>query len=229
MIPHTVSREQWCDYCKSLFNECPPINWSEIEVGDFILATRYRGFRVKSIPPKRGFILAEPVNQDGTFTEQPVRLNKADHDGKLNIATTEFLAVAFVNHKVEVQKAIGAGIDVPAWVRYEYPPFDDDTMRLFRELNEYATLNEREFGERWPIIRLNELVNKCRSQIDATKADVDELREKGTIREKEVKPHARAEVLARMIGVGSDLLTRAYRYKVILEWIESTVCPPVHA
>jgi hypothetical protein len=159
-------------HLRSVYDAQPKADWDKLAVGD-VLLHKGRGWRIVSIPPKRGYVMATHVMTGET--EKLLRSQYACAD--LMVTDEATLALFRTSHEEEIRKALAAGITISLAVQYDYPdiftPYPsswDEKQRekandLWRRINEMRAYQDHNEAPGWQLRKVAYMRRQAKKDI----------------------------------------------------------------
>ena len=223
---HEMTKREAVERLRSLYHAQPKADWDKLAVGNVILH-KGCGWRIASVPPKRGFVMATHLMT--SEVEKLLRSRYATPD--LLVTDEQTLAAMRVSHLEEIKTAMAAGKSISPLVQYDYPelftPYPEswDEKRRERAQDTWARINEmRAFHDRqdppgWQFGMVDDLVAQARKDIAGWKTYRAEC-EAGV---KITKPEAIPRIVAGVDGTIGEIKERIEILRHLRKHLEKTV------
>jgi hypothetical protein len=169
---HEMTKREAVERVRSLYHAQPKADWDKLAVGNIILHKGY-GWRVRHVPPKRGFVMA--ANMATGKAEKLLRSRYATPD--LLVTDEAVIAVLKIPHEEEIKKAMAAGLNISPLVQYDYPelftPYPkswDEKRRekaqdIWGRINEMRAFHDRQEPPGWQFDRVACLIGQAKKEI----------------------------------------------------------------
>ena len=223
---HEMTKREAVERLHSLYHAQPKADWYSLAVGNVILH-KGCGWRIVSVPPKRGFVMA--TNLMTGEAEKLLRSRYATSD--LLVTDEATLAVLRVSHLEKIKTAMAAGISISPSVEYDYPelftPFPKSWDEKRRErahdtwlrINEMRAFHDRQDPPGWQFGMVDDLIAQAKKDIAGWATYRAEC-EAGV---KITKPEAIPRIVAGVDGTIGELKERIAILRHLRKHLEKTV------